>query len=349
MHSLVDSIGCEAGSFRPGLQLFVDFETQLRQESSVRARETEMKIGMNGTGLVQRASIDAIAAHAQKAADDGFSSYWLAEHPTGGLDALTVLTVVGLRVPDIELGTAIVPTFPRHPMALAGQTLTANQALGGRLTLGIGLSHAPMMAQLGIPFERPIGHLKDYLSVLLPLLSEGSVDYRGELYACEANSFFTPEKPTSVLVAALGPQALAVAGRMTDGTTLAWVGPKTVREHIKPRLSEAAAAAGKPSPRILATLPLCVTDNEAEVRSRISKTLSMYGQLPSYQAMFEREGVSEPGELALIGDENQVQDRIAELADAGVTDYAASEFTTNADEAERTRAVLKALARTNRP
>jgi F420-dependent oxidoreductase-like protein len=303
-----------------------------------------MKIAINGTGLVQRASIDAIAAHAKQAAEDGFSSYWLAEHPTGGLDALTVLTVVGLQVTDIELGTAIVPSFPRHPMVLAGQALTASQALGGRLTLGIGLSHAPMMAQLGIPFERPIRHLKDYLSVLLPLLADGAVDYHGELYACEAQSFFKPETPCPVLVAALGPQALAVAGRMADGTTLAWVGPKTVREHIKPRLTEAAAAAGKSAPRILATLPVCVTDDEAGVRGRISKTLSMYGQLPSYQAMFEREGVSEPGELAIVGGENQVRDLIGELAEAGVTDYAASEFTTNADEGERTRAVLKSLA-----
>jgi 5,10-methylenetetrahydromethanopterin reductase len=306
-----------------------------------------MKIGMSGTGLVQRASIDAITEHARQAVSDGFSSYWLAEHPTGGLDALMVLTVVGLQVPDIELGTAIVPTFPRHPMVLAGQTLTARRAIGDRLTLGIGLSHAPMMAQLGIPFERPIGHLKDYLSILLPLLEKGSVDYTGELLSCQADSFFSPEVRCPVVVAALGPQALAVAGRMTDGTTLAWVGPRTIREHINPRLSEAAAAAGRPSPRIIASLPICVTDDEARVRARISKTLSMYGQLPSYKAMFEREGVSEPGELALVGEEDQVREQLAALAHAGVTDYAASEFVTSADEAQRTRALLKLAAAEN--
>ena len=139
-----------------------------------------MKIGINGTGLVQRASVDAIADHARQAAADGFSSYWLAEHPTGGLDALTVLTVVGMRVPEIELGTAIVPTFPRHPMVLAGQTLTARSVIGNRLTLGIGLSHEVMMSQLGLSFDRPIRHLKDYLSVLMPLLPEGKVAYEGE-------------------------------------------------------------------------------------------------------------------------------------------------------------------------
>jgi F420-dependent oxidoreductase-like protein len=304
-----------------------------------------MKIGINGTGLVQRASVDAIADHAQQAAADGFSSYWLAEHPTGGLDALTVLTVVGLRVPDIELGTAIVPTFPRHPMVLAGQTLTARSVIGNRLTLGIGLSHEVMMSQLGLSFDRPIRHLKDYLSVLMPLLAKGKVAYEGESITCNADSFFQPAARCPVVVAALGPQALKVTGRLADGTTLAWVGPRTVREHIKPRLTEAAAAAGRPAPRIIATLPVCVTDDEERVRSVISRTLTLYGDLPSYKAMFEREGVAGPGELALVGSASRVSELVAELAEAGVTDFAASEFTTNQQERDQTRDLLKTLLR----
>lgn len=300
-----------------------------------------MKMGINGTGLVQRASIEAISNHAQRASTDGFSSYWLAEHPTGGLDALTVLTVVGLTVPELELGTAIIPSFPRHPMVLAGQVHTVRNAIGNRLTLGIGLSHAPMMAQLGISFDRPIRHLKEYLSVLVPLLNEGRVSFTGETIACEAETFFHPEKPCPIVVAALGPQALKVAGRMTDGTTLAWVGPRTIREHILPRLTEAAVDAGRPSPRIIATLPVCVTDDEDGVRARISNTLGMYAQLPSYQAMFEREGVTEPGELALVGSASRVGELLEELADVGVTDFAASEFTTNEEEREQTRWMLK--------
>jgi F420-dependent oxidoreductase-like protein len=302
-----------------------------------------MRIGINGTGLVQQASVDAIVDHAQRAAADGFSSYWLAEHPTGALDAITVLTIVGLRVHEIELGTAVVPTFPRHPMVLAGQVHTARNAIGNRLTLGVGLSHAVMMAQLGISFDRPIRHLKEYLSVLVPLLNEGRVSFVGETISCEAETFFRPQQDCPVVVAALGPQALKVAGGMTDGTTLAWVGPRTVREHIKPRLTEAAVAAGRPSPRIIATLPVCITDDESGVRARISKTLGMYGQLPSYKAMFEREGVDQPGDLGLIGTESQVNDLVEELNEAGVTDFAASEFTTSATEREQTRDFLKGL------
>ena len=145
------------------------------------------------------------------------------------------------------------------------------------------------------------------------------------------------------MVAALGPQALKVTGRMADGTTLAWVGPRTVREHIKPRLTEAASAADRPSPRIIATLPICVTDDEQRVRALISRTLTMYAELPSYKAMFEREGVAEPGDLALVGSASRVSELVAELAEAGVTDYAASEFTTNRQEREQTRELLKTL------
>jgi alkanesulfonate monooxygenase SsuD/methylene tetrahydromethanopterin reductase-like flavin-dependent oxidoreductase (luciferase family) len=138
---------------------------------------------------------------------------------------------------------------------------------------------------------------------------------------------------------------LKVAGRLADGTTLAWVGPRTVREHIKPRLTEAAAAAGRPAPRIIATLPVCVTDDEERVRSVISRTLTLYGDLPSYKAMFEREGVAGPGELALVGSASRVSELVAELADAGVTDFAASEFTTNQQERDQTRDLLKTLLR----
>ena len=301
-----------------------------------------MRIGINGTGLVQRASIDAIVDDAEKAAADGFSSYWLAEHPTGGFDALTVLSVVGQRVADIELGTAVVPTFPRHPLALAGQVLTIRTAIGDRLTLGIGLSHEVMMAQLGIGFEKPIRHLREYLSILMPLLSDGKVAFDGEVFSCHAEIFRAPVTPCPVVVAALGPQALRVAGARTQGTTLAWVGPRTVREHIKPELVAAAEAAGRPAPRIIATLPVCVTDDVDAVRGLVTKLLAHYGELPSYRAMFDREGVDGPGQLALIGDEDFVRGKIAELADSGVTDFAATEFTPTAADRIRTRELLKA-------
>lgn len=302
-----------------------------------------MKIGLSGTGLVQRASVGLIQEHASKALDDGFASYWLAEHPTGGFDALTVLGAIGAKVPSIELGTAIIPTFPRHPLTLAGQTLTTRSIVGERLTLGIGLSHESMMAQLGIGFDRPVLHLREYLSILMPLLEYGEVSFQGELYSCEAKIFSAPQSSCPVVVAALGEQTLKVTGHRTSGTTLAWVGPKTIRDHIVPNISAAARAAGRQAPRVISTLPVCVTDDIEAISALINKRLGTYGELPSYRAMFEREGVTSPAELALIGDEDTVMERLQNLADAGVTDFAASEFTTSPEQAQRTRDLLKAF------
>ena len=299
-----------------------------------------MKIGINGTGLVQKASVAAVIAHAEAAEQAGFASYWLAEHPTGGFDALTVLALVGQRVRELELGTAIVPTFPRHPLAMAGQALTTAASVEHRLTLGIGLSHEPMMAQLGIGFDRPIRHLREYLTILMALMGSGKVDFTGELLACQAELFRVPASATPVVAAALGPQALKVAGSLCDGTTLAWVGPKTVREHIVPRITDAAAAAGRGAPRIIATLPVCVTEQPDQVRAAIAKGLSMYGRLPSYRAMFEREGVDGPADVAIVGDAAEVHDRLQAMAEAGVTDFAASEFVRSSEEREATRALL---------
>ncbi len=302
-----------------------------------------MRIGISGTRLTRHASVDRVAEHAAQAADDGFTSYWMAEHPTGGFDALTVLTLVGTRVPDIEIGSAIIPIFPRHPMVLAGQALTARSVLGDRFTLGIGLSHASMMAGLGIDFDRPIGRLRDYLSVLMPLLEDGHVTHDGADYATEATVFGAPAKPVPVVVAALGPQILKVAGARTSGTILSWVGPKTIRTHIAPRLTEAATAAGKPAPRIVASLPVCVTDTPEAIREDITRTSAMYGELPSYRAMFDREGVTHPGEVALVGSESEVSAMIEGMFDAGVTDFVASEYTPTPEARDRTRALLKTL------
>ena len=199
------------------------------------------------------------------------------------------------------------------------------------------------MAELGIGFDKPIRHLKDFLSVLMPLIEEGSVKIEGEMLSASARFFRQSESDLPVLVAALGPQALRVTGRLADGTILAWVGPKTISDHIAPTLNEAAANAGRPTPQIVASLPVCVTDNEADVRARIGKGLRMYGQLPSYRAMFDREGVEGPADVAIVGSSAQVGDGIEAMRSAGVTEFSPTEFFTNPEEAVRTRELLVSL------
>ena len=303
-----------------------------------------MRIGLNATALVTKASVTAFVKHAQSAAADGFDSYWVAEHPTGGLDALTVLTVVGQSVDTMELGTAVIPTYPRHPMVLAAQAMTAQSAMQGSLTLGIGLSHQQMMGELGMQDNKPIRHLRDYLSVLVPLVEEGHVDYLGESLSCRATVFQPAERPLRSWSLPSAPKPCEWPAARTAGTSLAWVGPKTIREHIVPTISEAASNAGRDDPRVVATLPICVTDDPAGIRDRITTSAAMYTELPSYQAMFEREGVSEPGELGLVGSEAEVEDMLAGLSQAGVTDFSASEFTPSPEERERTRALLMHVA-----
>lgn len=177
----------------------------------------------------------------------------------------------------------------------------------------------------------------------MPLIREGAVDTSGEFYNAKFRHFQTPKHPLTVLVAALGPQALGVTGRQADGTILAWVGPKTIREHIAPRLTAAADKAGNSSPSIVASLPICVTADPDSVRAKIAGGLKMYGQLPSYRAMFDREGADGPADVAIVGSRTEVEDGIQAMADAGVTEFAPTEFVTNADEAADTRAMLTSL------
>ena len=302
-----------------------------------------MRIAINASAELLHADLGRLREHAARAAEDGFSGWWLAQ--TGLIDALTAFTALADVGPGMEFGTAVIPTFPRHPTALAGQALTTAAALGDRpLVLGIGLSHRPVIEDmLGLSFDKPIRHLIDYLEVLQPLLETGSVDYDGEAFTAHISTGRPADRAPSVMVAALGEQALRVTGRRTDGSILWMVGERTVADHIAPHLTEAADAAGRPAPRIICSLPTCVTDDVDAARAAANAVFEIYGQLPSYRAMLDREGAAGPGDVAVIGTEEQVAARLTALADAGVTDFSALEFGTNPDEFARTRALLTSL------
>jgi 5,10-methylenetetrahydromethanopterin reductase len=283
-----------------------------------------------------------LSAQMQRAADEGFTSAWISH--IFGLDAITALAVAGRGGPAIELGTAVVPTYPRHPTALAQQALTAQLALDGRFVLGIGLSHQIVIENMfGLSFDKPARHMREYLSVLLPLLRDGKVSFAGEVYKTELGlSGPFPDKQVPVLLAALAPQMLKLAGTVADGTILWMTGPATVRDHIAPRLTEAADAANRPAPRIVCTLPVCVTDDEGAARERANKVFAIYNQLPSYRAMLDKEGAAGPGDVAIVGDAASVREQIEGLGAAGVTDYVAAEFS-KGEDAERTHALLVEL------
>ncbi len=251
----------------------------------------------------------------------GFSSAWMPQ--IFGVDTLTTLAVVAREVPDVGLGTAVIPTFPRHPMMLAAQARTVQQVAGGRLTLGIGLSHQIVIeGMLGIPWEKPVRHLREYLSILAPLLRGEAVEVEGEtLTAKLALQVDSPDVP--VLVAALGTQMLNVTGRLADGTVTWMTGPSTIGAHIVPTITAAAAAAGRPSPRVVCALPVCVTDDVEGARAVAAERFQMYGFLPSYRAMLEREGAAGPADVAIVGDAATVRAGVEHLFEQGATDFVA--------------------------
>lgn len=304
-----------------------------------------MKIGINASAQLLFPTVAGLREHARQTAADGFGGWWLAQ--TGMTDALTTFAAVAADCPDIELGTAVIPTFPRHPSALAAQALTTQAVIGGRLTLGIGLSHKPAVEdRLGMTFERPIRHLVDYLEILQALLTEGRAGHRGEVFTLVAEDEMArlTDTPPSVMVAALGPQMLKVAGTRTDGTILWMVGPRTIADHIAPTINEAAAAADRSAPRVVASLPVGITDDPAPLREFASVALQVYGELPSYRAMLDREGVAGPADVSLFGTEDEVGERLDTIADAGATDFTAVEFALNDDDTARTREFLKGYA-----
>jgi F420-dependent oxidoreductase-like protein len=262
-----------------------------------------------------------------------------------GLDALTALAVAGSRVPGIELGTAVVPTYPRHPGALAQQALTVQAALGGRLALGIGLSHQVVIEGMyGLSFDKPARHMREYLDALLPLLRTGSVSVEGETITCRMGLSRASELEVPVYLAAMAPRMLHLAGAVADGTVLWMTGPATIESHVVPKLSEAAAGADRPAPRVVCVLPVAVTDDPEGSRTFANRAFRVYNDLPSYRAMLDLEGAAGPGDVAIVGDEDAVGEQIQALAAMGVTDFVAGAFATG-DDAERTRSLLSSLAR----
>ena len=300
-----------------------------------------MRIGIHAGPLtVMGAGPAEIADHAAAAEADGFATYWLPQ--STGTDALTVIATIGARTSTIRMGTAVVPTWGRHPHVLAGQALTVQAATGNRLELGIGVGHKPSLEErYHLPFERPVRHLREYLDVLQPLLADRKVDAVGEIWSYTGDLPGAPAEPPPVLVAALGPQFLRLTGKRADGTILWLGGPATIEGHIVPTIQDAAAEAGRPSPRVVASVPVSVTDRPDEVRASISEILAGYDDLPSYRAILDREGVARAGDVAVIGDEDEVRAGLARFAEAGATDFAAVEFGLDGEEYLRTRALLK--------
>lgn len=281
-----------------------------------------MKLGMMLSMPGDPAGTRELVARVVRAEEAGFASAWLPQ--VSSVDALTTLALAGTQTSRIELGTAVVPTYPRHPTVLAMQALTVQDASGGRLALGIGLSHRMMIeGSLGLDYSRPIPHTREYLTILNGLLAGEAVSFAGEMYRVNARVAVAGAAKPPVLVAALGPDMLRLCGRLADGTVTWMGGIDYLRDIAVPTMSAAAAKAGRPAPRFVAMVPVLLTDDAAAGKETVNAAFAMYGQIPSYRATLDRGGAANPADVAAIGDAAAIRAAMEAFEAAGVTDFVA--------------------------
>jgi len=276
-------------------------------------------------------------------AEAGIETAWSSQ--IFAYDALTAIAALAREVPSIHFGTAVVPTYPRHPVMLGAQALTVQAVSGGRLTLGIGLSHQMVIETVfGMSFEKPARHMREYLEILMPVLAGEQATFAGETLSASTFGPLQIDAPApDVLVAALGTVMLTIAGHLAQGTITWMTGPATIEQHIAPTINAAAAEAGRPVPQIGVGLPVCVTGDPDAARAKAAEVFAIYGQLPSYRAMLDREGAAGPADVAIVGTASEVAAQVRRLSDIGATDFCGAPFGTG-DEMRASVDTLAGLA-----
>ena len=306
-----------------------------------------MRIGVFvGASAADLMTLEGLLARIKQAEADGFDSFWIPHISARGYDALTTLALAGMQTGRIELGVGVVPTYPRHPAALAQQALTTATASGGRFLLGIGPSHRPGMEEgFGIPYDRPALHTQEYLSVMRPLLEQGAVRFQGEFFNVNLELAALERPACPILVSALAPRMLNLAGRLADGTVTWMAGPRTIETHITPRIRRAADNTGRATPRVCVGLPAAVTDDERAGRQKAAESYQRYGELVNYRRVLDIEGVESPAEVAVIGNEASLQRQLEAFAEGGATDFVANIFDVpgEPESAQRAYDALKSL------
>lgn len=292
-----------------------------------------------------RSPVDAVVVNIARWNEEGFRRVWLTQRPPEP-DLLTVLAVVLREVDGVEVGSAVIPIQNQHPMLLAQRALTLSMIGKGRFILGLGMTQRLVTWDMwGIPWDRLVRRLREYLDGLQPLLAGEIADAVGEFVTTRGSLHITGAPTPDVYVAALGPQMLRLAAQRTAGTVTWMTGPKSLADYVVPTLRSAAVAAGRPETavRVVAAIPVSVTDDAAAGRATAAETFKLYGRLQNYREMFDREGIAGPEDLAFIGDERVVTEHIRGLSDAGVDEFVGVVFESSPEVQDRTRALLRQL------
>jgi F420-dependent oxidoreductase-like protein len=302
-----------------------------------------MRIGLTGGG----SSTQRIVEQAQRAEADGFNALWYASEVCG--DPLVAMAVAGAATRSIELGTAVLQTYPCHPLLQAKRAAAVVDAMGrSGFTLGIGPSHEPLIRGVyGMSYDNPGRSTAEYVQILTGLLRGDDIDVSGQDWSTHTQGrAVQPKQPVPVLLAALGPRLLRVAGELADGVVLWMAPPRALETHVIPTLHAAAATAGRPAPRVVAGLPVAVHDDEAEAREAAAATSTMYAGMANYQRILRIGGATNPAQAAVVGDEASVRTQLQALIDAGATDIWAAVFGVGEDKrasVRRTTDLLREL------
>jgi F420-dependent oxidoreductase-like protein len=300
-----------------------------------------------------RSKVARLRADARWAEEAGLASVWVPQIPDD-FDALTGAAIAGAETSRIEIGTAVVPIQPRHPIALAQQALSVQAVCEGRLALGLGVSHHWIIDEmLGLPYERPVPTMRAYLEVLEPALAGPAVvQVENEMFRVDNPLDITDITPTPVLLAALGPLMLRLAGERTDGTILWMADERAIGSHVAPRITRAAEGAGRPAPRIVAGIPMCLCrDDEVDVAvARTNRILAEAEMSPNYQKLLDLGDARAVGDILAAGSESAIEKRVRSFADAGATDISVRVVPigegrdARLESMRRTRALLASLA-----
>jgi F420-dependent oxidoreductase-like protein len=302
-----------------------------------------VRIGLTGWG----SSVDQLVHQAKEAEAEGFTSLWYASVVTG--DPLVALAIAGRETSRIELGTAVLQTYPCHPLLQANRAASVVDAMGRPgLTLGIGPSHEPVIRDVyGLSYDHPGRNTEEYVRILTAVLRGEPLDFKGRDWSVHSEGRMArPLHPVPVLVSALGPRLLRVAGTFAEGTVLWMAPPRAIESHIVPRVHAAAASAGRPTPRIVAGLPVAVHDDEPEARSAAIASSTAYAGMANYQRILDIGGAANPADVAIVGDEKSVHAQLQGLLDAGATDIWAAVLPVGDDKVRsirRTTDLLKEL------
>jgi F420-dependent oxidoreductase-like protein len=267
--------------------------------------------------------VERMLSDATWAEEHGLATVWIPQVPDE-FDAMTAAALVARATERIEIGTAVVPLQSRHPVALLQQALSTQLVAEGRFTLGLGPSHHWIIQDMmGLPYERPAALTADYLDAIAAAMEgPGMVDVENDSFAIHNPMHVTDQPRMQVMLAALGPVMLRLAGARTDGTILWLADEKAIDEHIAPKINAAAAAAGRPAPRIVAGVPICLcAPHEIDAaKARADRVLSEASVSPNYQRLLDQGDATGVSDILAAGDEDMIRARLASFESAGVTD-----------------------------